>query len=158
MSVFNRLCNCLRGVDMCKGTVAFLSDPPLKGKTHTNTLIQIHTNRAYRNTQTCSLRLPSRPLLSSIFLNNSGPEWSPPPPTKGLGLNWLDLASDPGEATRPLGGSLQCILGESIVKAKHFLWSRSSSATITFHIFVWRLRSATLRSGVNRHARAHSCS
>lgn len=90
---------------MCKGTVAFLSDPPLKGKTHTNTLIQIHTNPAYRNTQTCALCLPSPPLLSSIF---SEQQQTPPPPkaTEGPGLNRLNLASDPGEATRPLGVGL----------------------------------------------------
>lgn len=143
---------------MCKGTVAFLSDPPLKGKTHTNTLIQIHTNRAYRNTQTCALSLLSS--FSSIFLNNSGPE-APPPPTRpeateGPRLNRLNLASDPREATRPLGGGPRCILGERIVKAEHFLWSRSSSGTITFHIFVWRLRSPTPSGSINTHAHTHA--
>lgn len=147
MSVFSRLCNCLRGVDMCKGTVAFLSDPPLKEKTHTNTLIQIHTNRAYRNTQTCT---PLPPLLLLLHLSEQQRARTPPPTppnpeaTEGPGLNRLNLASDPGEATRPLGGGPRCILGERIVRAEHFLWSSSSSATITFHMFVWRLLSQHL--------------
>lgn len=70
-----------------------------------------------------------------LSLNNSGAERSPEA-SEGPKLNRPNLASDPGAATRPLGGGLQCIPGESIVKAKHFLWSRASPTTITFHTFI----------------------
>lgn len=143
---------------MCKGTVAFLSDPPLKGKTHTQThsfkSIQTKLTRTHKPT-------PSLPSFSpfslsfSLFLNNSGAERSPEA-SEGPKLNRPNLASDPGAATRPLGGGLQCIPGESIVKAKHFLWSRASPTTITFHTFISWLESHTLSIDTNRE-QTHTC-
>ncbi|KAM3601487.1 uncharacterized protein V6R79_013640 [Siganus canaliculatus] len=102
---------------MCKGTVAFLSDPRLKGKTHTQThsfrSIQTKPARTHKPAPSLSLLSPiSFPSPSLSFLNNSGAERSPKA-SEGPKLNRPNLASDPGAATRPLGGGMQCIPGQT---------------------------------------------
>ena len=132
-----------------------------KGNTHIHT----QTSLSFKSIQTQLTRthkptpsLPSFSLFSplacfhslslSLSLNNSRAGRSPEA-SEGPKLNRPNLASDPGAATRPLGGGLQCIPGESIVKAKHFLWSRASPATITFHTFISWLKSLTLNTDTN---------
>lgn len=140
---------------MCKGTVAFLSDPPLKGKTHTHTHSDLYKLSLQEHTN--PLSLPSFALFS-LFLNNSRARRSPEV-SEGPKLNRPNLASNPGAATRPLGGRLQCIPGESIVKDKHFLWRRASPTTITFYTFICWLESQTnnMRAHTNPRAHTHTC-
>lgn len=70
-----------------------------------------------------------------MFLNNSGAAQSPEA-MEGPKTGPTKLGFRPRSRDTPTWRSLQCIPGESIVKAKHFLWSRARPTTITFHIFI----------------------